>query len=113
MWLCGRNPHLNFLRSTVFRDVMMCSLVGVYQCVLQEYAGCLLGIFFSPEDGDSMFLRNISNHLLDCEKLKSNLLKDLYLFYSEKLILNILSTFNALAAYYFHYFIHVWYKYNY
>jgi hypothetical protein len=42
------------LKSTIFWDITPCSLL-----VTCFYAGFFLGLFFDPEDGGDMFLRNV------------------------------------------------------
>jgi hypothetical protein len=44
----------------VFWDVMMCSLVGVYQHLERPNA-----LIFRAEDGGSAFFQNIGKHLAD------------------------------------------------
>jgi hypothetical protein len=59
------------MKSTIFWDITPCSPLkvnqsfgGTYHLNLQGLATCfhsgfLIGVFFDPEDGDDMFLRNI------------------------------------------------------
>jgi hypothetical protein len=56
------------MKTSIFWDVTACSLFEVnrsfegtcsYQASYLLHAGSLLGLFFDPEDGTNMFLRNI------------------------------------------------------
>jgi hypothetical protein len=65
------------MKSTIFLDITQCSPLKVYRCfggtyrlylhgrrisqatAICFYAGFLLGLFFDPEDGGDMFLRNV------------------------------------------------------
>jgi hypothetical protein len=61
-----QNPHIhpiikylkshNYIGFQVFPAVIMKS--SIFCCPL--HAGSLLGLLFNPEDGDKMFLRNVS-----------------------------------------------------
>jgi nitrate reductase gamma subunit len=51
------------MKSSIFWDITSCSLSKVNQCLRGTccfHAGCLLGLFFEPEDVGDMILQIIS-----------------------------------------------------
>jgi hypothetical protein len=51
------------MKSSTFWDITLCSPSRVNHCLRRTcylHAGCLLGLFFDPEDGADMILKNIS-----------------------------------------------------
>jgi hypothetical protein len=44
------------LRSTIFQDITPCSRTLIVTCF---HVGFFLGLFFDPEEGGDMFLRNV------------------------------------------------------
>jgi hypothetical protein len=59
------------MNSIIFCGVMVCSVVDVDQSFRAHFACCLhlanylFDLLFDPEDGGSMFLRNVRELLLD------------------------------------------------
>jgi hypothetical protein len=46
------------MKSSVFWDITPCSSLTSYACYML-FAGFLLGLFFDPDVGGDMFLRNV------------------------------------------------------
>jgi hypothetical protein len=54
---CQKNTQVNFIQTTHFKSVVFWDITP--ELAISSHAAILFGLFFDPEDGDDMFLRNV------------------------------------------------------